>query len=725
MDQKPLVVAVHSELEACFYAFLSTIPSSIVLPSHLANFDEFQKLETAVAIKALYEVAISPQQRPDVLNSIWLLMQQVVKASKKNIDRESYQKIMMVAAAVSAVTGAKFDPIAVFIDEVSKFLVFANPLSDNTSSNKVDAKDVIKKLLDIVQKASALYYKNAAQQNKDHLKRCLVPLCPNLLATLGLALNIIIKNPGAKDYASSLEIARSSLKAMQETKGINTLFGDKFLTALIDHKQIVLYIQKFDEFLACDFSKPIGEKQEGKILEWLGILSKMSVDVLESRVKDAFGYHYQINTILANKNNRTSFKSKVLEYYEIFKRDLVKYAQEFKFEDMNKRSVLLAIFGVIFLDTDTYHGYDRNTKFQLQISGKKKLTEAKENIDEYLCFYIEVLNYTQFFQDKELDSKTKEVKRLFDKLSDLQKMDDRGVHYLMQESAEKLLQYFVKTTVIPVSSLAHFEHDEPIEKLVLLKKDPYKVLLYLTELKNLYNSFLSVIQKSSPRADENQACGDFIQRLKQEEDRAKQQLEVIEKACEKKLNPLIAETISVVIPYFRLNALGYVETRAKDYIQKYCYRAKLRVAFEALSKHFPNMVLNEPKTWLDLLRAVFPDEKMESVRRVLIFIVGVSYHEKKEYDTARKFYSYCLENGIFEVLSRENRGVYLINKDLILAYMTACDKKIFPENPTPIESGSPSAIPCVFTQERARKNSDVVDKADAEILSTANQNSFS
>jgi len=773
----------HS-LKGCFNTVLKSI-SGINLSRHLNNFEEFQKLDVDAAIETLYtEIAVKANQLI-VLENVYALMMELVKSSTKWVSVKSYGYTQLLAATIRGLTGKKLDPISAFIEETSQYLFVFKALQDNASSEAILKE--IEKLLEIAQKTTNLYYQQTLKSEKEALKKYSLSMSAYLLRNINRVVHIILKNPQSKDYLVHLDIMLTSLKKMSKTKSIAILLGKNFLSTLQDLEHTILCVQQADQFLAYDFSTLV-KKQEKQILTWLEAHSKMGIDFLGLRVSDAFKYHYQIHSILTLKGNSESFRKKVMGHYERFKKNLCDYAKNFKFENKDNNDVLLAIFGIVLSGIDIYHSYERMSKFQFQVEMKKIYGQAQTALNWYFCFYIEVLNYIPFFQDKEFHVKMKGIKQLSEKLIEIQKITDVETKYFIQETAGTLLEYCAKNIIIPsILKPINLNSQESVEQLssLLQEVSEGQEAIYLNALQNFYNAFLVLIRGVSPKFNPSETIASFAERLKHQRSSVESQSKIIETALQKKpnflteekvslmdkkfnviesvlkkdlekesdvldeekvpvrvssfksvdkksdfiekpleknvkkdLNVLIAETIPVILVYFKLNAGGCFESWTPEY-KSHRYQNKLGALFKALKENFPNMLLNEPKPWVELLHKIFSERSKVFDHRTLIFVVGASYQEKGEYEIALKFYSYCLQFSFFEIPKKENKDIYLITKELIEKHIETCKDEIaFSGDFSSKESSSSSrVVPSVFVGNVVHGSSSTATKADdKEIL---------
>ncbi len=807
-----------------YYDELLKSISDIVLPSCLANFDEFRKLDADAAIKALYEDIADKTKDPIVHKNVYTLMTQVVGSADKNISTKTYQYIRLLDTSIRQSTGEQLDAVRAFIGDTSQFL-FADTLSLDNSSSEAILKE-IEKFSEIVQKTSNLFYQKIPNPDKETLKQYSLVMWPSLLRKINRVLHIIVKNPQSEDYLVHLDSALMNLKKMSEAKGITTLFGKDFFSTMQGHLRYISNLQQFDQFLSCDFSKPVAQKQEQSILTWVQSYSELGIDFLTLRVSDAFKYQYQIHSILTLKDNSDLFKKNVTKSYDNFKKNLCDYAKDFKFGNENSRS-LLAIFGVVLSGIDIYNSYDRNTKFQLQAEMKKNYENTKTSLNQYFCFYIDVLNYIPFFQD---NVKIKKIKELSEKLIEVQKITDDHTKYFIKGGAEKLLEYFAKAKEIIIPK------PTPVDLNAIREE-----LLYLKELKNFYDVFFTTICSVSPKFRPNETMLSFVERLEHQrvaseiilaanerasaipslfksvpqnisalkrgwkKERFKKKSEFLKeiktlnlvpflKPADKKdvpenvsderveqksdhltkektpimgpllkpadkndvpekisdervekksdhltkektpimvaffkpdLNTLIAETIPVILVYYRLNALGYSETWMPKY-KSHSYKNKLAALFKALKENSPDMLLDDPEAWVDLLGRVLSETESVDIFYTLLFVVGVSYEENKKYNIAEKFYSYCLKHSYFEIPTEENKDSYLITEELIEKHKETCvDEKRYLEVASEAScSSSPQPISGVSSNNAVPQNSKTVIKTDTEVLPISSPNIF-
>lgn len=359
MHQKHQAVLIQSFRQN--FNTLVKLLSNVALPSYLTDFDEFQKLEINFVIEALYNVALNPIKE-EALRAINAIIMQFVLFKPMGISPKSYQYIKFFTGAIRELDGKIAKPVDHFIDESTEFLFVSKQLIRNANSTDIIAD--VQKVLDIIQRASVLYYKERDSGEKESLKKHLLYISTYVLQHIGRVLQIVIENPGSKDYLSCLDFILTSIEKMMVIKGVATLLGGAFVPGLKKMQQLILYIKEVEQFLAYDFSRPIQKNQEKKILEWLHIFSEMDTGLLETRVTYAFQYYSQINAILANKSN-SDFKKSVLEYYTAFKRERLHYFENFKFEGKSQNCIALAVFGAMFLNVNIYYRFERDIKLQL------------------------------------------------------------------------------------------------------------------------------------------------------------------------------------------------------------------------------------------------------------------------------------------------------------------------------------------------------------------------
>lgn len=734
-----------------FYKQLVTSISDIELPSYLKDFKQFNQLSTTFLIKNLYFDIVIKTSQATILQNVNLLILQLITSRKQRIAGNTYGYLSCLHKKLPELLGKTAPPVTDFIHEVVTLL--DSDLLEEIPSD-VTVKE-IKKLSQIVQKAIELYCQNA---DSDELKTYLNnSVCKALLDRMHKLHPIVIKRPQSKDYSSHINLMLDSLKKILEVKDVKMLFGEVFLDAIQKEHEYILSIQQIDRFLARDFSNnPVGKKRIKETLNWLDIHSKMDIHFLELRMNDVVKYHYQVNSILAHTSDE-AFKKDVLVYYTSFKKKLEAYAQNTKLEN----HILLTVFGVILSGIDIYDKYDQNIKLSLQIKIKEIYEKSKTDVYACLCFLIEILNYTPFFQEETVDLKIQEIKRLSEKLISIQTKNDSHTKYLIEEVMEKFLEYFVKNIILSAPSI-DLNDEQSIEKLAsLLKEDAQvnKELLYLNELKKFCDAFVATIWCVPSNLCPNKTVTNFVESLEHQKNAielalqnklnlfveekvsviashlksADQQLDVLEKTLEedreRQLNPLIAQTIPVITTYFRLNAIGHSETVAIDYVKQYCYRSKLKALCDALIEHFPKKDLSSPKTWATILKTVL-SKKAAFDHQALIFIVGVSYEDKKEYTIAKKFYDYCLKYSFFDNPSKTKEGMYLIDKKLIEKHIKVCKEKLNSNVSKPIDY-SPSAIviPSVLqdTSVSVKQISEIDSKVllgETAYLNTTKSNNF-
>ena len=623
------------------------------LPAYFVNFDEFEKLNKSIAIENLHHLMLQFDSSAIIKAIFTLVCDLNNKQDEEPITFLAYHCVNAMTHKVCELDKVTFDAIGEYVENINYFVFVLKKFPDDAPIEKI--LKVIDDFFQLIKQGSFLYHKNLNGGNKSLLLGNLFLLKTLISDYLIKMFRIILKNDDSSVSFSNIERVLDSLNRILEIKGIRSFFGGEFVDCLKAEEEFIKTVQQIDRFLLFDFSKPV---KENLILVWLDNFLQIELSILEGNFRNIKKYDSQVNHILLGHSFSCEFKKKVIQCHEKFKQRFFSENLKNHFSANNgETQKILQLLGDKFFDPIQYEKYNRNTKFTFKVDMQNIAKKYPTYISfVYCCFHIELLNHISFFSDGKLELKTKELQDLLEKLLIIQKSSDLTLKYLIQGRSPQLLYFFVAHVAIPNVSL---ENEQQIEKLFFTKG----VLNYLWALQKLYALFCSITESLNLGWPKNEALSNFEIRLKDEECSLKKKVETLEKAQER----LIPETMHVVITYFRLNALGYFQTEAKGYVKKYCYRTKLAALSNVLTKNFPDLALNQPEVWTNFIQKTLSNNFTP-----LVFIVGAFYQEKGDYQTALLFYSHCLEKNLFEMLTENNRGLYLITQELIKERVATC-----------------------------------------------------
>lgn len=668
MDQKN-----ESPIQEDFNRLIKFVSSYKLQTYFSFTSDAFMKLEINAKIKALYDLSIYASEE-DILEKIHLLIMAILFTKETKITSQAYEHVKFVHSKTWKTSKKPMGEVFVFVNELHEALFVEKPLPKDIKFDYI--VNVTNKLFELIKKASTLYYqKSVHADEKEYLKITLSTLDSFLIQEIDGLVKLVLKKSSEEDYPASLEFILTSVEKALPVKGLTSLFGAEFLQGLGIQKKCILHIQNTNQFLNYDFSKKILLKQEKEIVKLLdSFMTVSSLGIFDARPTVIFTCCYQLNTILAKKENSRPFRNLILDYYKNLKGNLLNYIRAYTITHVNRYPITLTVFSVMLLDLNLYHQFE-GIKERLQAEMKEAFEESPTPLNRYFYFYIQVLNYITLFQDKELSIRTKELETFTKTLIEIQKLDfSRAQHYIFQEGVGRLLEYFANHIAIP------------------LEVEVSDCSVYWTELQRFYTTFLGMAKHFSCDIEKNQIIQIFVVRLKQRIVLEQEYPALKEKRLE------IAEKIQTVIQHFRYDVMMPFKIIVANKAP-YNFNVQYELLCNVLTEAFPKMKFAFPKNWDNVLRRVFSDEDLLP-NGILIFIVGTVCQDRKEeigYRLALRFYSYCLEHKFFEESKTGNEAVFSITRERIEKHIGECKKALASVNvvPSVFEKGSvtPSATP--------------------------------